>query len=146
MITSIIKQILADSGCSLVLYDQEQLVNLYIDQSKPPDVIGIYFEPNDVILEVRANAIHEHYNPFKIEILQQVNLEDKAENNEATLQTLLDICKKVIIRLIAEAKFKTIVPVTAYKILEKKYDANVIGWGMNLNIYYLLNETRNPCL
>jgi len=146
MITSIIKQILADSGCSLVLYDQEQLVNLYVDQSKPPDVIGIYFEPNEVTLEVRANAIHEHYIPFKIEILQQVSLEDKAENNEATLQTLLNICKEVIIRLIAEAKFKTIVPVTAYKILEKKYDANVIGWGMNLNIYYLFNETRNPCL
>lgn len=128
------------------MYDQEQLVNLYVDQSKPPDVIGIYFEPNEVTLEVRANAIHEHYNPFKIEILQQVSLEDKAENNEATLQTLLNICKEVIIRLIAEAKFKTIVPVTAYKILEKKYDANVIGWGMNLNIYYLFNETRNPCL
>lgn len=128
------------------MYDQEQLVNLYVDQSKPPDVIGICFEPNEVTLEVRANAIHEHYNPFKIEILQQVSLEDKAENNEATLQTLLNICKEVIIRLIAEAKFKTIVPVTAYKILEKKYDANVIGWGMNLNIYYLFNETRNPCL
>lgn len=146
MITSIIKQILSDSGCTLVLYDQEQLANLYVDESKPPDIVGLYFEPNDVILEVKANAIHEHYNPLKIEILQQVRLEDKAENNEAQLQILLNICKEVIIRLIGEATFKTITPVTAYKILERKYDANVIGWGMNLNLYYLLNETRDPCL
>ena len=59
---------------------------------------------------------------------------------------MLDICKEVIVRLIHEAVFKTILPVTVNKVQETKYDANVIGWSMALNLYYLKNETRDPCL
>jgi hypothetical protein len=81
-----------------------------------------------------------------IEVLQQVRLEDDADNNEVQLQALLDLCKQIIVRLIALAEFKTITPVTVSKIPESKYDANMIGWSMPLNLYYLLNETRNPCL
>lgn len=146
MITTLLKQILTDSGCTLVIYEQDKLANLYTDQSDQIDIIGVILQQNTIDLEVKANAIAEHYNPLVIEILQQVRLEDKAENNEIRLQETLDICKQVIVRLIHEAVFKTILPVTVNKVLETKYDANVIGWAMSLNLYYLKNETRDPCL
>lgn len=146
MITTKLKQVLADSGCTLVLYDQQQIVNLFTDRSDQFDTVGIIIQPDIITLEVRANAIAEHYNPLIIEVVKQVRLEDKAEVNEVKLQECLDICKIIIVRLIALAEFKTITPVNAVRILESKYDANVIGWSINLNLYYLLNETRKPCL
>jgi hypothetical protein len=146
MITAKLKQILIDSGCSLVLYEQDKLANLYTDQSDQFDIIGLILQPNELTLEVKANAIHEHYNPLTIEVLQQVRLEDQADNNEVKLQALLDICKQIIVRIIATAEFKSQAPYTVIKIPENKYDANVIGWAMSLNMYYLLNENRNPCL
>jgi hypothetical protein len=42
--------------------------------------------------------------------------------------------------------YKTLMPVTVVKVLETKYDANVIGWTIPLNLYYLKNENRDPCL
>ena len=146
MITTKLKQVLADSGCTLVLYDQQQIVNLFTDRSDQFDTVGIIIQPDVITLEVRANAIAEHYNPLIIEVVKQVRLEDKAELNETKLQECLDTCKEIIVRLIALAEFKTILPVNAVRILESKYDANVIGWSINLNLYYLLNETRKPCL
>lgn len=146
MITTKLKQVLADSGCTLVLYDQQQIVNLFTDRSDQYDTVGIIIQPDIIKLEVRANAIAEHYDPLIIEVVRQVRLEDKAELNETKLQACLDICKEIIVRLIALAEFKTILPVNAVRILESKYDANVIGWSINLNLYYLLNETRKPCL
>ena len=146
MITDKLKAILTASGCTLVLYEQQQLANLYTDRSGPLDVIGLILRSPDVLLEVRANAIAEHYQPITIEILQQVRLEDKAENNEVQLQALLDICKQVIVRVIHEAEFRTIKPMIATRVLESKYDANVIGWSIALDLYYLHNETRVPCL
>lgn len=146
MITDKLKTILQDSGCTLVVYEQRELVNLYTDESHQSDIVGIIMRPMDLTLEVRANAIHEHYNPLEIEILQQARLEDKAENNEIQLQKLLNICKEVIIRLIAAAEYKTITPVNVRRVLENKYDANLIGWSIPLNLYYLLNETTDPCL
>jgi hypothetical protein len=146
MITAKLKQILIDSGCTLILYEQAQLANLKTDRSDQFDVIGLIIQPNEVILEVRANAILEHYNPLFIEVLQQVRLEDEADNNETKLQALLDICKEIIVRLIATAEFKTQVPYVVGKIPENKYDANVIGWTMPMNLYYLKNENRDLCL
>ena len=146
MITAKLKTILTASGCTLVLYEQDKLANLYTDQSNQLDVIGLIIQPNELTLEVKANAIHEHYNPLTIEILQQVRLEDQADNNEIKLQALLDICKEIIVRIIASGEFKSQAPYTVSKITENKYDANVIGWSLSLNLYYLLNENRNPCL
>jgi len=146
MITAKLKTILTASGCTLVIYEQERLANLYTDQSDQFDITGVIHQLNTMTLEVRANAIPEHYNPLYIEVLQQVKLEDAADNNEVALQALLQICKQIIVRLIAEAEFKTITPVRIDKILETKYDANVIGWVMTLDLYYLLNENRVPCL
>jgi len=146
MITATLKQILTDSGCNLVIYEQARLANLYTDQSDQFDVIGLIVQPDDVVLEVKANAIQEHYNPLIIEVMQQVRMEDEADSNETKLQDLLDICKEIIVRLIAEATFKTLTPVRVTKITERRYDANVIGWMIPLDLTYLLNETRKPCL
>ena len=146
MITAVLKTILTSSGCTLVLYEQSQLANLYTDQSDQNDIIGLITQLDSLVLEVRANAIAEHYNPLYIEISQQVKLEDAADNNEVKLQALMEICKQVIVRVIAEATFKTVLPVPINKIYESKYDANVIGWIMSFDLYYLTNENRNPCL
>lgn len=146
MVTAKIKQILTDSGCTFVTYEQQQLANLYTDQAKQYDVIGVIVRPEQITLEVKANAIHEHYNPLTIQVLQQVKVEEAADDNEVQLQELLDICKQIIVRIIASAEFKTQKPYTATRILENKYDANIIGWSLGFDLYYLLNETRDPCL
>lgn len=146
MITAILKQVLIDSGCTLVIYEQDKLANLYTDQSDQNDVTGIIIQKNEIMLEVKANAILEHYNPVIIEVIQHVRLEDLADNNEIKLQATLDICKEIIVRLIGEGIFKKVNPVTVTKIFENKYDANVIGWSMPLDLFYLKNENRDPCL
>jgi len=146
VITTQLKTILNSAGCTLVLYESSQLANILTDQSNQTDVIGLILQPTDVDLDIKANAIPEHYNPIIIEILKQVRLEDLAENNEATFDALLQICKKVILYLIDSEDFKKIQPMKLTKILETKYDANVIGWTMPLDLYYLHNEGKDPCL
>ena len=145
MITSTLKQILTDSGCTLVIYEQDKLANLYTDQSHQSDIVGLILQPNEVTLEVRANAIMEHFPPMRIEVMKQVRLEDTADNNEVVLQTLLNICKEIILRLIATAEFKKIITMTVSKIPERKYDANVIGWSMPVELVHLQNENKTYC-
>lgn len=145
MIASTLKTILTESGCTYVLYESDKLANLVTDEGTQDDIIGLIIQPNSVNLVVRANAIMEQYPPYYIEIMKQVRLEDTADNNEVVLQQLLDICKEIIIRLIGLGLFKTIMPLTVTKILENKYDANVIGWSMPLELTRLLNENREPC-
>ena len=146
MITSILKQILTDSGCTHVMYESDKIANLFTDEAMQYDIIGLIIQPNDVILEVKANAIAEHFKYITVEIMQQVRLEDTADNNEVKFQQLLDICKQIIVRLIADAEFKTLMPVDVAKIPENKYDANVIGWSIPLDLYWLKNENRIPCI
>ena len=146
MISEILKPILTASGCSLVIYEQDTLVNLYTDQSDQFDTVGVIIEPNAITMEVVANAIHDHYNPLTIEILKQVNLEDKAEINDAKLKETYAVLKRVINRVINTGLFKTQKSYVAYKIRERKYDANVIGWGIGLDLFYLNNAPIDPCL
>jgi hypothetical protein len=146
MVTSKLKTILASSGCTLVLYESDKIANLKIDQGNQNDIIGLIIQPNEVLLEVKANAILEHFPPIVIEVIQQVELEGAADDNEVKLQTLLDVCKKIILYLIDSEDYKQIKAMTVTKIQENKYDANVIGWSMPLDLYYLKNENKNPCL
>ena len=146
MITTVLKQILVDSGCSLVLYESSQLANLLTDQSNQTDKIGLLLQLDTVTLETKANALPEHYPNLIIEVLKQVRLEDLAENNEVTFQECLDTCKEIIVRLIDSDNVKHFPSPTLTKVLETKYDANVIGWSMPLDLYYLHNEGKDPCL
>ncbi len=145
MIASTLKDVLTASGCTYVLYESDKLANLVTDEGTQDDIIGLIIQPNSVNLVVKANAILEQYPPYYIEIMKQVRLEDAADNNEVVLQELLDICKQIIVRLIDLQLFRTIMPLRVDKILENKYDANVIGWSMPLDLTYLLNENRIPC-
>lgn len=146
MISSKLKTILTSSGCTLVLYESDKIANLKVDQGNQNDIIGLIIQPNEVLLEVKANAILEHFPPIVIEVFQQVELEGAADDNEVKLQALLDVCKTIILYLIDEGEYKQIKPMTVTKIQETKYDANVIGWSMPLDLFYLKNENKDPCL
>lgn len=143
MITAQLQTILTNCGCTLVLYESDKLANLITDLSNQNDIIGLVVQLNDITLEVKGNAIQEHYNPLYIEVMKQVRLEDTAATNELVLQALLDICKCIIKELILLAEFKTIQSVPCVKITETKYDANVLGWSIKLDLTYLNNE---PCI
>lgn len=146
MITAALKTILTASGCTLVLYESKELANVLTDQSDQNDLIGLILQTDTVILETKANALPEHYRNLTIEVLQQVRLEDFADTNEVKYQECLDTCKEIIVRLINSAEFKHFPSPTLVKVLETKYDANVIGWSMPLDLYYLFNEGKDPCL
>ena len=142
MITAKLKLILTAAGCTTVLYESDKLANILMDMAKREEIIGMILEPNTVQLNVKANAIQEHYPPVIIEIMRQVKLENPAEDNADKLEVLLNICKAVILGLIASGDYKQIKPIEVTKILETRYDANVIGWSMPLDLYYLLNENK----
>jgi chaperone required for assembly of F1-ATPase len=142
MITAKLQQILTDCGCSLLLYESDKLANLLTDQSNQYDIIGLVLQVNDMTLSGKANATTQRYKQT-IEIMKQVRLEDTAANNEATLESLVNVCVCIRKELIALAIFKQIGDIELTKILETKYDANVLGWSMALDLTYLNNE---PCI
>jgi len=139
MITATLKTALEEAGCDFILYESSQLANLLTDQSKPDDLIGLILQPTDITLKVRANAVHELYPPIKIEILKQTILEDTAENNEETLEALLQIAKDFIREIIKTAEFQKVKDVVATKVLENRYDANVIGWSLAIDLNLIEN-------
>ena len=145
MITDTLKTVLADSGCTLVLYESDMLSNVPMDRSNQTDIIGLITQLDQVTLEVRANAVQERYNPLYIAVMKQVRLEDFADQNEVLYQQLLDICKEIIVRLIAEKTFKKIKDVRCIKLRENRFDANILGWSMTLDLTPLVNVARIPC-
>jgi spore maturation protein CgeB len=140
------------AGCEEVFYEADKLANVKMDESHQVKIIALILQPNQITLNVKANAIQEQYLPESIEILQQVRLEDNAMNNEVILNNLCEMCKKFIYKIIEfsqdstmDATFAKITSMTIYKVIENKYDANVIGWSMPLNLIYLFNETKPFC-
>lgn len=142
MITAKLKTALTSAGCSLVLYESSQMSGIVTDQSKQNDIVGLVIEPNTVKLEVKGNGVHEHY-PVTVEIMKQVKQEDMAENNETTLNNLLSVVKAFITVLVASGDFKKIQSIEVVKIQETRYDANLIGWTVPLDLY--LVENNNTC-
>jgi hypothetical protein len=146
MITTQLKTILTSAGCTRVIYESDKIANLKTDQSLQHDIVGLIIQPNSFVKEVKANSILEHYPNMIIEILHQARLEDSADNNESILEALDVICDKVILYLIGAGVYKKITPVTVEKVLETKYDANLIGWSMSLDLTFLENKSKDPCL
>jgi hypothetical protein len=142
MITSILKTALSTAGCTLVLYESDKLSDIKLDISKQDDIIGLIIQPNSMLFEVKGNGVHHHYPPVMVEILKQVKPEDTAENNEATLNSITSICDKFINALIKTGSFKKITSINASKVNENKYDANLLGWAMPLDLFYLENKTN----
>jgi hypothetical protein len=134
-----IEALLINSGCTLVVYETDNLSNIRTDESTPADVIGLIIQPNEVVLQVKANSITEQ--PIiTVEILKQVRPEDLTYNDEATLEDLLVICKTFIYKAIASKIFLKIKDVTVTKVKESKYDANLIGWSIPVNWVMIKNE------
>lgn len=157
MIRTKLTPILTASGCTHIMYEAKQLTNIIADESLQAEIIGLILEPDNITLEVKANAIMEHFPPVVVEVLKQVRLEDKATNNEVLMDDLLIVCKKIVLNIIGASQnkapfagldicFKKIVPISVTKVLETKYDANMIGWSMPLDLTYLHNENKDPCL
>ena len=137
-----LQALLINSGCTLVLYETDNLSNVRTDESNAADIIGLVVQPNQMVLQVKANAITER--PIlTVEILQQVRPEDLTYNNENILQDLLETCKTFIYKAIDAGIFHKITNVTLSKVLESKYDANVIGWSIPID--WILIENENHC-
>jgi hypothetical protein len=136
-----IEALLINSGCTLVVYETDNLSNIRTDESNATDIVGVIVQPNEVLLQVKANAITER--PIlTVEILQQVRPEDLVYNNEHTLQDLLEIVKVFIYKAIAAQIFQKITDVTITKVKESKYDANLIGWSIPINWVLITNEDK----
>jgi len=143
MITAILKTVLSNAGCNLVLYESSSLAGVITDQSKQDDIIGLIIQPDSLTFEVKGNGVHEHYPPINVQIMKQVKPEDTAENNEATIAEITVVCKAFIQGLIKTGLFKKVTTFTATKIKESMYDANVLGWTLPIDLYYL--ENRDNC-
>lgn len=135
-----IKTTLTAAGCTLVAYESEQMSDIFTDQSNPNDIIGIVKEPDIVTFEVKGNGVTERFPPLYVEILRQCDPERPAEINRAMLESLRIVCRAFITGLIRSGKYTKITDVVATKITERKYDANVIGWSMALNIKEIENK------
>jgi hypothetical protein len=135
--------LLLDSGCTFVPYETDNLSNIRTDESNATDIVGVIVQPNELILQVKGNAITER--PIlTVEILQQVRPENLLYNQEHVLQDLLEICKVFIYKAIAAQIFQKITDVTITKVKESKYDANLIGWSIPIN--WIMIENGDHCV
>jgi len=138
-----LEALLINSGCTLVFNETDNLSNIRTDESAPADIIGLVVQPNEVVFQVKSNNITER--PIlTVEILQQVRPEDLAYHNELVLENLLDTCKIFVYKAIESGIFHKITDVTLSKVLESKYDANVIGWSIPIN--WILIKNDEHCL
>lgn len=136
MITDQLKDVLTAAGCTTVLYESDKMANVIMDIPLQEEIIGLILQSNEVLFEVKANAITPRY-PITVEILQQVKLEDTAENNEAKMEALFSIARLVLFQLIKTGRFHKILSTRILKVMETRYDANCIGWSMNLDLKYI---------
>ena len=56
----------------------------------------------------------------------------------------MKICKTFIYKAIAAGIFHKITSVTLSKVLESKYDANLIGWSIPIDWILIVNEDHCP--
>jgi hypothetical protein len=143
MLTNNLKTILTAAGCTRVFYESKELANIVADGSLKEDIVGMIIQPTTVKLEVKGNGITEHFPPLTVEIMQQVRLEDSAENNEPVFSALLEICKGVMNGLVSSGEYGKIGSIEVTKILETRYDQNFLGWSMPLDLPY--PENKNNC-
>jgi hypothetical protein len=139
MITAILKSALSIAGCTSVLYESEQLKGIITDEVLQTDIVGLILQPQSMTFEVKANSVYNHYGSITVEIMAQVKPEDTAENNAALWETLTENCRKFILVLTGTESFKKIGNVSADKIEENRYDANLVGWALHLDLFPLEN-------
>jgi len=143
MIKDLLTTALTTAGCTKILYESDKLAGITSDQIEQTDIVGYIIEPNNLTFDVKSNGILRTYSPHYVEILGQVKPEDTAVNNEVLLESLALIAEKFIYQLVTSEKFKKITSIQSTKVLENKYDANVIGWSLPLQLNYL--EMKENC-
>ena len=134
-----LKTQLTAAGCTLVFYENEQLANVITDQINQGAIVGMIIEPSMAIFEVKGNGVTPRFPPVIVEIMQQVKPEDTAEHNRTAFEDLTAIASKFVYLLVRSEEFAKITDVPATKITENRYDANVIGWSLSLNLKYISN-------
>lgn len=142
MITTILKIIATAAGCNQVFYESDKLAGVITDQSLQGNVFCLILQANNLRLNPAGNGIREHYPAIQVEIMQQVELENTAENNETVLENLKEICKEFVWQLIESGYFQKIGEVPCEKIQENKYDANMLGWSMTFDLNYIQNTIQ----
>jgi len=140
MITDHLMTLLTAAGCGQVVYESTQLANVLADTAQQGVTLGIVLEPDTLTLTTKGNGVVEKYPPTVVELLKQVKPEDTAENNKAVLDELLTLAKQFIYRIIKSGVYAKVGDVTATKVNESRYDANVIGWALQLNLTPLTNQ------
>lgn len=139
MIRTALTTALTAAGCTRIIYESAQLANIAADAALVADVVGIILEPDGMTLELRGNGVHERYAPTIVEVVKQVIPEDTAANNEATLQAMLTVCKLFITSVVRTGAFQKVPNVPLTKVTERRYDANVLGWSMTLDLQPITN-------
>lgn len=134
-----LKTQLTAAGCTQVFYENEQLANVITDQINQGAIVGMIIEPSAATFEVKGNGVSPRFPPVIVEIMQQVKPEDTAEHNRTAFEDLTAIASKFVYLLVRSAEFAKITDVPATKITENRYDANVIGWRLSLNLKYIDN-------
>jgi hypothetical protein len=142
MITTILKAAATTAGCDQVFYESKELAGIITDQAQQGKVFCLIIQPDTCTLNIAGNGIREHFATHYVEVMQQVKLEDTAENNEVVYANLLEICKKLIYALIVTGSFQKIASITATKIPENKYDFNPIGWSIPLDLQLIENKAN----
>ena len=142
MITSILKTVALAAGCNQVFYESKQLSNIITGQALQGNVFCLIIQPNSVTIKTAGNGVRVVYPNYNIEIMQQVNLEDTAENNEVVFDNLMEICKAFIYELIKTGSFQKITDVSLVKIEESRYDFNPIGWSMSISLNPIINSDQ----
>jgi hypothetical protein len=97
-------------------------------------------EANTMTLKTGGNGINKVFPLTYVEILKQVKPEDTAENNKATLDALADVASAFVLALIRSGLYQKIPDVIATKVTERRYDANVLGWSLPINLQPITNK------
>lgn len=143
MITTI-KTLLAAAGCTFVAYENDQMVNVTIEPSTVDDIIGVVVEQSRVTFKTASNGVRSTNPTIIIEILKKIGAEQTAEQNLTALEQTKNVAEEFIHGVIMSGYFKRVTDVEGIKIIERKYDANVIGWSLAMPL--TLIENRNACI
>lgn len=137
---TIIESQLTAIGCDRIIYEAEGLANLKADQIKPDELVGVIIQPDEVVLEARANSVFVRQSILRVQILKQTDPVSLSEKSHDILVETLERCKQFINALIETGEFKKITSIPARKVMETSYDANMIGWMMMIDMTRLLND------
>ena len=128
-----LKTALLAAGCTKAEYEAAALANITADAITPADTMGIVIEPQGLTLDVQGNGVHENHQ-LTVEVFRQCAPESTADSNDAILRDLLTLCKTFIHNLVRSQLYQKLPSVPVTKITERRYDANVVGWSLLLNL------------